>query len=303
MKKLSRSIIYALLLMLSIFSTNALMADGAEVTAKSNKQEPIKIVMSAAFVSALGINVYSDMFEYLGKKLNHDIEFVQGFSYETINKMLNAGMIDLGFVCGLPYVMEKAKPKPSYDLLLAPVMSNKKYHDKPVYYSYVIVNKNSKFNNFMDLKGSRFVFNDEISNSGYNIPRAHLIAIGETSGFFGSVIRSGSHEESIRLVASGEADASAVDSLVYDYDIANNPLYVAKTKVIKILGPTGIPPVVISKNISLSLRHKIKTILTAMNKDPIGKRILKQAMVDRFISVADSNYDDIRKMKKISDDS
>lgn len=127
--------------------------------------------------------------------------------------MLDSGMADIGFICGLPYVMEKDKPQPGIDLLLAPVMKDAKYKDKPIYYSYVIVHKDSKINNFSDLKGNRFVFNDEISNSGYSMPRAHLIDLGETKGFVGSVVRAGSHEESIRMVALGKSDVSAVDSL------------------------------------------------------------------------------------------
>jgi len=287
----------ALLFISSLFFYSSLMV-ASENNAKVEK--PIRIVMSAAFVSDSGLDVYNDIFHYLGKKLGRKVEFVSGFSYATINTMLDTGMVDLGFICGLPYTMKKDIPRPTIDLLLAPVMKDPKYKDKPVYFSYIIVNKNSKFNNFKDLKNSRFVFTDEISNSGYNMPRAHLIDIGETSGFFSKVSRSGSHEESIRLVAMGKADVSAVDSLVYDYDILNNPKHVQQTKIIKVLGPAGIPPIVISTKTSLLLRKKIQNILIGMKDDLKGKSILDKALVDRFIIVDDSNYDGIRRMNKKS---
>jgi hypothetical protein len=36
----------------------------------------------------------------------------------------------------------------------------------------------------------------------------------ETSGFFGEVVEAGFHETSIRMVAAGDVDASAIDSQV-----------------------------------------------------------------------------------------
>jgi phosphonate transport system substrate-binding protein len=259
--------------------------------------------MSGAFVSESGVGVYDEIASYLQKKLDHEVSFITGFSYSTINSMFDSGMADIGFMCGLPYVMKADEPQPSIELFLAPVMKSKKYKNKPIYYSYVIVHKDSKFENFSDLKGSTFSFNDEISNSGYNMPRAKLIAMGETSGFFAKIIRSGSHEESIRMVALGKADVSAVDSLVYDYDAVKNPEYVQNTKILEVLGPAGIPPIVISTRISRTLRQKISDILLGMKSDPLGAKILEQALVDRFIVVEDSNYNSIRKMSQQAQDS
>jgi phosphonate transport system substrate-binding protein len=270
---------------------------------KPHQHKEIRIVMSGAFVSEAGIGVYDEISDYLAKKLEREVSFITGFSYSTINSMLDSGMADIGFICGLPYVMMHDEPQSNIELLLAPVMKSKKYHNKPKYYSYVIVQKESKFASFSDLKGSTYVYNDEISNSGYNMPRAKLIEMGETSGFFGKVLRSGSHEESIRMVALGEADASAVDSLVYDYDMAKNPEFTQQTKILEVLGPAGIPPVVISSEISPPLRKKISDTLLGMKDDPVGAKILEQALVDRFTVVDDSNYDDVRKMRQQAQDS
>ena len=105
------------------------------------------------------------------------------------------------------------------------------------------------------------------------------------------------------MVALGEAEVSAVDSLVYDYDVAKNPKFTQQTKILEILGPAGIPPVVISTRISPSLRKKISDILLGMKDDPVGAEILEEALVDRFTVVDDSNYDDVRKMRRQAQDS
>ena len=66
-------------------------------------QPQIRIVMAAAFVSESGIGIYNEIFHYLGEKLNKEVVFVSGFSYSTINAMLDAGMVLALFVVYLTY--------------------------------------------------------------------------------------------------------------------------------------------------------------------------------------------------------
>jgi phosphonate transport system substrate-binding protein len=152
------------------------------------------------------------------------------------------------------------------------------------------------------LRGKTYVYNDELSNSGYNMPRHKLVEIGETKGFFGKVLRSGSHEESIRMVAAGEADASFVDSLVLDYDRTKGLGHADKVRVIESRGPAGICPVVVSVKMPEPRRLKLQEAFLGMDRDPAGRKLLDEALVARFEKVDDHNYDDIRAMKKAAED-
>ncbi len=268
-----------------------------------DSNQAIQIAMTAAFVSESGVDIYSEITDYLRDKMKHEFEFISGFSYSTVDAMLDSGVAHIGFVCGLPYVLKHDQQTPSVELLVAPVMKDPKYKNQPKYFSYVIVHKDSPLKNFRDLQGHTYAYNDEISNSGFNMPRARLIEMGETNGFFKKVLRSGSHEESIRMVATGQVDASSVDSLVLDFDLKFNPEFAKQVKIIDVLGPAGIPPVVVSTNFPALWRDKIKELLVGMDEDPEGKLILNKALVNRFIVVDDSNYDDIRKMKSLAEKS
>ncbi len=257
----------------------------------------IKIAMSAAFVSESGINVYKEITNYVSKKLGSKASFVTGLDYETINDMLRVGAVDVGFVCGLPYVLLKDEKNPKIELIAAPIMKNPRYEGKPQYYSDIIVRKDFKFKKVSDLKGLTFVYNEEISNSGYNMPRAFFIKnklIGKN--FFGKVQRSGSHEESIRMVANGQADYSFVDSLVLEYDIHLGKKEASMVKVVESIGPAGIPPVILSKSTPKHVKDKIKDILISMHKDKQGREILDSALVEKFVTVSDANYKSIRDM-------
>ncbi len=255
---------------------------------------PLRIAMSAAFVSESGVGVYAKLADWLARQLDQQVEFVSGFSYGTIDEMLDDGAVDVGFICGYPYVLEHDQPHHVIDVLVAPVMKAPRYKDQPLYFSDLIVREDSGFRRFEDLKGATLAYNEETSNSGYNMPRAFLIERGLTQGYFGKVFRSGSHEESIRMVASGEADASFVDSLVLDHDREKHLGSAGQVRVLMSLGPEAIPPVVVSTRMEPDLRRRLAFALTHMQEDAEGRRILDEALLSRFEPVEDAHYDGIR---------
>jgi phosphonate transport system substrate-binding protein len=256
---------------------------------------PIRIAMSAAFVSEEGIGVYSKLADWLARQLGRQVEFVSGFSYGTIDEMIDDGAVDVAFICGYPYVLKHDQPHPVIDVLAAPVVKAPRYGNRPVYFSDLIVRKDSGVRRFEDLKGATLVYNEERSNSGYNMPRSFLIERGLTKGFFGKVIRSGSHEESIRMVARGEADASFVDSMVLDYDREKHLGFADQVRVVMSLGPEAIPPVVVSTKMDPELRRRMGSALAHMHEDAEGRRILDEALLSRFEPVDDAHYDGIRR--------
>lgn len=273
----------------------------------------VKMVVTSAFVSDKGIGIYEDMASYFSKKLGWNVEVVSGLSYAESDDMLDKGVIQVGYVCGLPYTHKKAEGK--YDLLAMPVMSMKKgtypdangYEDIPgKYYSYTIVRKGSPISSWEGLKGKSYAYNDQGSNSGYNMPRYKLVQMGKKSWEeqFSKVVVSGTHEESIRLVSKGIVDASSVDSLVLDYDRSIGDLDALNVKIIESLhlGGAGAPPVVISKKADPEIRDALRKALLDMHKDADGQKILEKALVSHFAAPDDSNYNDIRRMEKAAHD-
>jgi phosphonate transport system substrate-binding protein len=260
-------------------------------------QRPLRLALAAALVSEQGVPVYHRVARYLGDKLGRDIELVNGLGYDIINGMLNDEALDGAFICGFPYVLLRDQPGMDVEILAAPVMKSARYQGRPIYYSDLIVHEDSDIRSIHDLRGRTFVYSEETSNSGYNLPRARLLELGLTNGFFGKVLRSGSHDESIRMVAGGRADASFVASLVLEYDDAHGLGVADRVRVLESLGPSSIPPVIARSNLPEGVRQELRRHLLAMHEDPEGRRILDQALLQRFVRVDDSSYDDIRERK------
>lgn len=268
----------------------------------------IKMVVTAAFVSERGLPIYGELAKYVGDKLGHKTDLISGLNYAEANALLARGIIQMGFICGLPYIHGKAEGR--FDLLAIPVIATSQTrppdsvsyaHVPGKYFSYTIVRKNSALSSWQSLRGKRYVYNEQDSNSGYNMPRYKLVQLGAKSWdeYFAQVQVSGSHEESVRMVSRGAVDASSVDSLVLDYMRLHGDPDALNVKVIETLFPggAGIPPVVINTRTDPALRHAIQTVLLNMDKDPEGRRILGAALLQRFDPPDDANYDDVRAME------
>jgi phosphonate transport system substrate-binding protein len=263
--------------------------------------KPIRLAMSAAFVSESGVGIYARLARYLTEKTGIQIEFISGLAYGTINSMLEDGTVHGAFICSLPYVILHDKPQPAAHLIAAPIMKAARYNGKPVYFADLIVRQDSPYKTIHDLKGRTYVYSDELSYTGYSLPLYRMLQLGLTEGFFGKVVRSGSHEESIRMVATGEADASFVDSLVLDYDREKGFGHAREVRVIESAGPSGIGPLVASSWMPADLRDKFQRVLVTMHEDPEGRKLLDEALLERFTTVEDSTYDDIRTTTKATE--
>jgi phosphonate transport system substrate-binding protein len=241
--------------------------------------------------------VYAFLSRYIGRKLGCATELKVGSCYEQL-----AAEVDVGFVCGLPYVeFSRQHTVSSIEPIAAPVLQGERYAGKPIYFSDIIVHRDSPYSSFADLRGCSWSYNEQQSQSGYGIVCYHLACLGETSGYFGRLVNAGFHERSIRLVAAGKVDASGIDSHVLAIALRNHPELASSVRVIDSLGPSTIQPVVVARRLPAQLRADLQCILLEMRSDPEAHHALARGFIDRFVPVCDSNYDDIRAMRAVAE--
>ena len=235
---------------------------------------------------------------FIGERLGVSSEFVGEVPWHERERLLDCGQIDVCWICGLPYVRKRNKGESHVELLGAPVMKNPRYAGKPVYYSDVIVRAESSFRTFDDLCGAAWAYNEPGSHSGYNLIRYHLVAAGKRNGYFGRVVESGSHQESLRMILAGSIDASAIDSTVLELDVARNPSIIEKIRTIAVLGPSPAPPWVVRRSLPQDVQRALRREFFGMHSDRQGAQILKDAGILRFVRVSDDDYDPIREMDR-----
>jgi len=190
------------------------------------------------------------------------------------------------------------RPDSTIELLVAPVMRGRRYQDRPIYFSDVVVHRDSPYRSFADLRGAVWAYNEPGSQSRYNITRYHLATLGETSGYFRRVLASGAHEESLRLILNRHIDTSAIDSTVLETELRRSPEIEAKVRIVETLGPSPIPPWVVSKSLAPELRESIRAVMLNMHADRAGQAVLDEGCIARFVAIEDSDYDVIREMAR-----
>jgi phosphonate transport system substrate-binding protein len=229
----------------------------------------------------------------LGNCVGRTTEFIEDAPYDQL------GDVDIVFVCSLAYI-EHAAIYRRFEPIAAPVLAGSRYDGRPLYYSDVIVRRDSAFRSFADLRGRTWAFNEKFSQSGYGITRYHLARLGETGGYFGPIIEAGRHERAIAMVASGEVDATAIDSHVLDTYLDLHPHLAGALRIIDSLGPSPIQPVAVRRNLPEGIKDDIRLALAEIEKVPEGRSILARAQVERFVQVDDETYDSIRTMSAIA---
>ena len=255
------------------------------------QQKSLKIGVSSMITPVDTVKYYQEVIDYIGEQIKQPVQMVHRRTYEEMDVLLERGEVNVAFICSAPYV--KDREKFGVELLAAPSVNG-----SPRYHSYIIVHKDSPVKSFAELRGKVFAFTDPGSNTGKLYPAYLVKTTGSTpEKFFRSFMYSYSHNKSIEMVAKKIADGAAVDSIVYEYMVKKGSPYAKETRTIKRSPPFGMPPVVVTKNISPALRGKIKTAFLNMHKTAKGKAILDAMMIDSFVQISDREYDSIREME------
>ncbi|MGQ0603259.1 MAG: PhnD/SsuA/transferrin family substrate-binding protein [Anaerolineales bacterium] len=250
----------------------------------------------ASFLGDNGFEFYRQVVAYLGEATGLETEMVRDTS-SGMDAMFAEGVLDGAFGCGLPYVWKAAEPEPVVRLMAAPVMPAPRYNDRPVYFSDVIVQRDSRFHTLSDLRGATFAYNETISMSGYVLPRYHWLTLGEDLlTFFGQTVQSGAHAHSMDWVESGRADCAAIDSVVLEMEFLQRPARRDSFRVLASCGPASMPPVIAATRVDPHTHTQLVNALTHMHTIERGRTVLQTGGVRRFASVTDADYDDIRRM-------
>lgn len=232
--------------------------------------------------------------EWMSDKLSHDIHFSQRSKYREIMDLLLTRQLDLAWVCGYPYVSEKANVR----LLAIPL-----YYGQPRYHSLIITGTdNTEIKQFSDLENRIFAFSDPDSNSGYLYPKYRIQQQFNSTidSFFTRSFFTWSHQNTIEAVAAGLAQGGAVDSYVWDQVKRLQPDLVAQTRILETSPSFGFPPLITHKNIDPELFDRLQDYFIQMNQTRTGQQILKSLGLDGFEKGSPEFYDSIQAMADIT---
>jgi phosphonate transport system substrate-binding protein len=264
---------------------------------KNNQVAVSKTLCAVSYLAPNWFEFYQAVTSYLDRTLGMETQLHQGEYDPLEDPLLLQDQLDLAFICGLPLIRYCQVVPHQLQTLVAPVIQAPRYQDRPIYFSDVIVNAASHIKVFADLAGTILCYNDKGSNSGYNLLHHRLIESGYPQNFFGKTIQSGSHQRSIRWVVDGLADCAAIDSVVLEQELCDFPELSQHLRVVEVLGPSPMPPLVVALHLGTSLIQQLRWAL--LHPDAELQSAMERVGVKRFAKVELEEYNLLAQMYDI----
>ena len=157
---------------------------------------------------------------------------MSGIPWQERERLFDAGEIQILWLCGLPYVQKADRSDPMIELARRAGSYRRALSRRPVYFSDVVVRRDSPYRSLFDLRGAAWAYNEPRSHSGYNVVRAYLAEFGQNEGFFGEAFESGAHSASFEMLLRGAVDGAAIDSTVLEWLLAESDKIAERIRVI-----------------------------------------------------------------------
>lgn len=261
-----------------------------KVTETDSSINELRIAIAAISSPRETFIYYNEMFKYIENETGMKVKMVQRKTYEEINQLAKSNQIDIAFVCSGGYVYGTMDS--SFQLLAIPQRDGKRQ-----YQAYIITHKNTGVTDLEDLRGKKFAFTDPLSTAGKLYPHKKLKEKGVLPcDFFSHTIYTYAHDNSIQLVAKQMVDGAAVNSLVFDYLAIFSPDRVKNIRIIDKSEWFAMPPIVVSSNVPVELKEKLKVLFLNIHKDEASKKVLEKLLVDKYVSASDTCFRSVRDM-------
>lgn len=260
--------------------------------AAADFERPVGIAVAGVNFADATIESYQKLAGYLSVKTGRTFELMLRPTYEEVNDLVRTGVASLAFVNSGAYV--EGQRQFGMQLLAAPEING-----KTTRFSYIIVPVGSPSQSLNDLRDTTFACTFPLSDTGRLAPSYALLENDAAlENFFHRYTYTYNDEKSIKAISEFLYDGAAVNGQVYDKMSVNDPETIRRTRIVEMLGPYGMSPVVVPPFLDGELKEKIRGVLLAADSDEPGKEVLRGLGIDRFVTVPDSAYDTVRDMAK-----
>lgn len=202
---------------------------------------------------------------------------------------------DLGcvFMCGYPWSTWRERADDRPHLLAAPVPSPPRYNGQPVYCTDIVVRQDSPYLDVEALRGARFAYTIEHSQSGWHAPRNFLAANALAAGgrWFSEVVGPlHTPRAVVDALVEGSIDAGPLDSWWHDLLRKHESATAARLRTIASTPMTPIPPLVCAASTPAALRARLPATLERVGTHPTLRDLREALLIRGFTRVAAEDY-------------
>ena len=155
--------------------------------------------------------------EYLETKTKQKVEFFSVTNYSSVVEALSQGKVDMAWLGGLTYIQAKIRSNGNVEPVIQRVKDS-------LFTSVFITHVDNEIKILEDLKNKSFSFGSPSSTSGHLMPRFFLEKQNiNPEEYFSEIGYSGAHDATIFSVLSKKVSAGALNSLVWEKFVRENP--------------------------------------------------------------------------------
>jgi phosphonate transport system substrate-binding protein len=254
-------------------------------------------------IGADGDRLREGLGDALGRELGAAVRVVASRSYADLFERLARGEVHLAW-------MSPALALRAADRLRAEPLVRSVRAPGAQFFGVLFARGDSKLRRLEDVRGTRVVWVDRDSCSGYLFPRLALRAAGlGLDGLFAAERLVGSHEAAARAVVSGEADVGATyyNVVVDEWDesqVAAGWSDITMDPMRVLLRTEAIPAdlVLASGAVDAALRARAREVLSGLHLHPRAAPFVQGIFgADRFEPADLADYDVVRRAMAASD--
>lgn len=246
------------------------------------------------------VDIYQPLLAKLKEKTGKNIEFFMPTSYASVIEGMINGWVQIGVHGPNSYVLAKEKD-PALEVFATYTKKKGHFQEEGAGYRAVLITRaDSEFQDVEGLKGSVLGLADPASTSGNLLPR---MVFGEVVGtgpdlekYFSKVVYTGGHDQSALAVKEGRVDDAFVATHRLDNVIDRG---LATMEDYRVLWQSDIipqDPMVMRGDLCDDLKAQIKDAFLTLHEDPASQPFFDGINSTRFVPMADSDYDIIRKL-------
>jgi phosphonate transport system substrate-binding protein len=262
------------LLGLSAFAAGSLLLSTAALAqADWRKQYPkFRYGVQSVETQAASLTRYKGFGEYVKKKLGVELELFLASEYAGVIQAIGAKQLEVMDMGASGYAAAWLETRGAVEPLVVPTNPDGTIG----YYSVAFVRADSPYKTLNDLKGKIWAWAEPNSSSGYLFPLVGLRKMGmEPEKFFGKVVFSGGHEQSI----VGVLDKAYDGAVTWTNDVEKHTrggLHmmlsrgVLKKEDIRIIWVSDLipnPVIAIRSELPKEMKAELKAMFLGMQKD------------------------------------
>lgn len=203
---------------------------------------------------------YAPVFEAVGAMSDLSFELTVGQSYNAVVEAMCNGGAEVAFMGPVTYL--QASERGCAELLAVGVQD-----DRSVYYAGFMTAVDAPFATLADLNGASVAFGDINSASSFVFPVAMLLDAGlDPVADLSNIRLTGSHANSLAMLAQGQVDAAAASLDSYEKAVEQGAVDPARIRILARSEAIPYPPLVMNSRLPADLKAKLRQGFAAVHE-------------------------------------